>query len=674
MSLPYTLAIDGALRGFLAPDGTPGALFAALFDRIRPRRPENDAEARERYRAMVESLEANPSYRAAVRGRFFALFSHHRQTAFFVDSGILPNTGFFSELSRQLVERILPDVPDEWSLHDVIRMVFHGRKDHVWLSAIPPELSRRFWGCLRPSPETGDEALRSVVDQMLEALVVLAHRVSAMGAEPELTRLSPDLLRHESPFFALAAETQRFADAYRRSLDDPGAPCEDERQALVLVDQCREVLRRVRRTALSRGTSLRLTYVLRRAWQSLERIESLAHVVAARFRPDSAEAALTHWNALIGTAIRAENERRGIRRQFSRLAGILALRVTDNAAQTGEHYIAANRADYLAMWRSAMGAGLIIGVLALAKILAAKLGWPPLDQAFVYSMNYALGFVLIYLLGLTIATKQPAMTAQTLAAAIAEMDAAKGDLGKLVDLVTAVGRTQLAAIFGNVTIAFPVALALGWGLGHAAGHPFIDAAKAAHLLDELDPLRSLAVPHAAVAGVCLFLSGLISGYFDNLAVHDRIPERVARLPWLRRLAGAARAERLGEFARHNLGGLAGNFFFGIMLGSIGTVASLFGLPIDIRHIAFASANLGYALVALEFAVPWQTVLWCSIGVALIGLTNLGVSFALALWVALKARGVAFGRTRELLRLLARELVARPGRFVLPPSDSRPADA
>ncbi|MCK7497159.1 MAG: site-specific recombinase [Comamonadaceae bacterium] len=35
----------------------------------------------------------------------------------------------------------------------------------------------------------------------------------------------------------------------------------------------------------------------------------------------------------------------------------------------------------------------------------------------------------------------------------------------------------------------------------------------------------------------------------------------------------------------------------------GTIGIILGLPIDIRHIAFSSANLGYALVAFDFALP-----------------------------------------------------------------------
>mgnify|MGYP000452754923 CR=1 FL=1 len=55
--------------------------------------------------------------------------------------------------------------------------------------------------------------------------------------------------------------------------------------------------------------------------------------------------------------------------------------------------------------------------MALLKIKAGALHAPLFVEAFMFSMIYGLGFVGIFVLGLTVATKQPAMTAQTLAGA-----------------------------------------------------------------------------------------------------------------------------------------------------------------------------------------------------------------------------------------------------------------
>ena len=94
-----------------------------------------------------------------------------------------------------------------------------------------------------------------------------------------------------------------------------------------------------------------------------------------------------------------------------------------------------------------------------------------------------------------------------------------GDAGTAADwLVTAVPRSSTAA----------------W-----RGAPPVDMAKAQHLLADLNPL-SWALPHAAIAGFYLFLSGLITGFFANQAAYDDIGARLAQHPGLNRLLGARR--------------------------------------------------------------------------------------------------------------------------------------
>jgi site-specific recombinase len=194
----------------------------------------------------------------------------------------------------------------------------------------------------------------------------------------------------------------------------------------------------------------------------------------------------------------------------------------------------------------------------------------------------------------------------------------------------------------------PVALLVGWYLGVGPEASSVTRADAEHMLRDLHPLASPAIAHAAVAGVCLFLAGLISGYFDNVARYERIGERVANLAWLRLLTGKRGAAWLGGATDRHLGAIMGNLLFGLMLGSAGFIGFIFGLPLDIRHVAFASANLGYALAAFDFRPEWLAFAWAALGVVLIALTNLAVSFVLALGVALRARGLGL---REMLRAL-----------------------
>ncbi len=110
----------------------------------------------------------------------------------------------------------------------------------------------------------------------------------------------------------------------------------------------------------------------------------------------------------------------------------------------------------------------------------------------------------------------------------------------------------------------------------------------------------------------------------------------------------------------------GNFFFGLMLGMTGTIGFLLGLPLDIRHVTFSTANLATALVGLDYHVPLEVVVNAASGVLLIGAVNLLVSFGLALWVAMRARKIRFKRGILLIQALGRHLIAAPIDFFLGP--------
>jgi site-specific recombinase len=214
---------------------------------------------------------------------------------------------------------------------------------------------------------------------------------------------------------------------------------------------------------------------------------------------------------------------------------------------------------------------------------------------------------------------------------------------------------------------------LALAYNHVTGHHLVAPAKAHHLLEEIDPIHSPALLYAAIAAVWLFVSGLISGYYDNKALYTRMAQRVRQLKGLRRLIGQPRLERLGLYLEDNLGGLAGNFYFGVLMGITATIGYLVGLPLDVRHVTFSAANFATALVGLDYAVSPEGVGNAIAGTLLIGVVNLVVSFALALWVALRARKIRFRRGVLLMRALGRNLRTAPLAFLLGPTDAQLAE-
>lgn len=660
---PYADTPEGALR-----------FFVALVDAIRPRDAQSSEAATAAFANLRDIAERNEKYRATLRRCLQQLLRSTQQVSLYTDAGILPNSGFFTELWRRTMDRVLPSVPDAARLKDCFDAVFHHRDDSVWLAAGPLEDKLALWDAVfntatkTENEMSGEERWQLHAEaQLLEAMQVLATRIGAMGLEPELTRVQPRIIEFESPFVHLNAEVLRFTEAWRARHADPTAAHEDERHIMVLVDQCREVMTRARRNAASEGTSLSLTYLLVRTEQCLKRLVQLTHVLHTHSsQTDDRLAMIERWVRLMHDLVQGENRRHSLREPFSRLTGLLALRVTENAKRTGEHYIATDRTKYAQMWRSAAGGGFIVAFMALIKLLLGKFIFAPLVYVFMHSLNYSLGFVLIHVLHFTLATKQPAMTAATIAESIDKSEGKTQDLHRLADLVVATLRSQFAAIVGNIAVTLPTAIFIAFSYQWIIGQPMMDMAKAQHTLHDLSPIASLAIPHAALTGVLLFLAGLLSGFFDNKAAYDRIPERIAHLGWLRRLLGPHRVDRFADYIGRNLGSLAGNFLLGIMLASLAPLGEFLGLPLDVRHVTLSSANFAIALTSLNFHIGWLLLFETLAGIALVGFTNLSVSFALALWVALKARGADITASQGLAALLLERLRKEPARFFVPP--------
>lgn len=668
--------LEEALTWLLSSEaGQSIPALAMLVDRLRPKPLDNIAQARQHLQLLQTLLDSRDSYKTALRRHILGLFSRPNQTRFFSDGGILPGTGFFTELRHTIARRLLPDVIDENSLRDGLAQVFRHPKDHLWLS----QLTMDDLAGLRQTLALGHPGSNSQWQhsraEMLDAALLLSHRISALGMEPELLRLCPHIEKFDSPFFAQANETGSFVAAAMQTGQPNQEDRHDTQHIRVLLTQCRTILTDARKRSGATGTSLSLTWLLARLEQLITRLEHLLDVleISADDNPDTAQTSEDNWHRNIGRIIVADTQRRSLSLLFSEITSLLALRVTENASKTGEHYISRDRASYISMWRSAAGAGVIIALLALIKISIGKMGLAPANSAILYSLNYGLGFVLIYLLHLTIATKQPAMTASTLASAISQTGDKKSDLTPLATMVVDLLRTQLAAIGGNLSLAIITAIGVGSLIALGSGAPAIDAEKAHHLLHDLSPTDSLALFHAAIAGVFLFFSGLITGYFDNLASHSRLAERIHQLKWLRYLLGDRGAAGVGEFVGNKLGGISGNFLFGIMLGTTATIGFLFGLPLDIRHIAFASANFGYAISALDFHLPGEIWLKSIIGIAAVGAVNLAVSFSLTLWVALRSRGVTWHHGKNLVRAVVWQLLKNPLALFVTPQTNHEQD-
>lgn len=624
--------------------------IAAWVQKIKPGKGATES-AGERLRLHSCYLRLHPEEAHQLGADLRAVLSEPFQAAFYAETGVRSEFGFWLEVRQRLGERLLPNPPGEGQLRDVLGRIFPDGDESIWLGSLSwadwAEFLAQIWH------EPTAESLAAVRLNLAEAIRMLSYRLAGAGLDRELLRADWELERHQSPFLAQNALLIPLLDAMAAG-EPPDVTALAEVD--VLLDQCRDALDRVRRRAGEVGISIRLTYVLARLRQLKARLRRLLKVLVGG---DHGQEAI----ALLLELVAAEHQRHHLRSFVGENISLLARNVTDHASRHGEHYIAENRSAWLAMARSAAGGGIIIACMALIKVRLSLWHLPPLTEGIALGLNYGLGFALIHLLGFVVATKQPAMTAAAMAATLEE--ARPKELGRLTDLVENLLRTQFIAVLGNVCLAVPVAFLLAWGWGYVYGQPPAPEAKLLSLLSSVHPWQTGALFFAAVAGVGLFLSGLVSGYFDNQARYHHLARRIEASPTLQRL-GHQRARRLGLYLDQHYGAILGNLFFGLYLGLMGAVAGMTGLPVDIRHVAFSSANLGTVLAALPWESTTEGLKWAVPGLVGIALINLAVSFSLALFVAMKSRRQGAIQILDLSRRLGRRFFERPLSFFLPP--------
>lgn len=637
-----------------------------LVGLIRPPRASEPEHAGHALRALSSLLRERPTFAAALRECLHNLMSTRKHISLYVDAGIFPNTGFVGEIRRRIAHKLLPEVPDRNHLRDVLGILFDRPSDAEWVTAVDDAVFLEVLDALGINAKPDVRALSHAAAQILEALQILSYRISALGLEPELVRVDPNLERFASPFLAQNVEMLAFLDTYRETWTNPDIAFKSDKHLHVLLSQCRDVINRVRKLASNNGTSIHLTFTLERLRQHLGRTERLLEILEAIWeRPDGSAVfppAVRLFKRLVAAECRTNTLKHYLRQNVS----VLALRVADHTGRKGGRYISATRGEYLDMARSALLGGLVITFMSLFKILLAYLHLPPLTEALLFCLNYGLGFVFIHVIHGTVATKQPAMTANAIAATIGDGSARGPDLEGLTTLIARTSRTQIVAVLGNVGVAMPLAMLLSLASYHLFGVHVATPAKAGALLAEVHPLFTGTVFYAAIAGFWLFLSGLTAGYYDNVSAYQNIPGRIRSLRWLGRLLGRDRQDRLATYVGNNLGAMAGNFYFGFMLGGSYAVGSLFGIPFDIRHIAFSSAFVGFGIAGKGFTPAWTDLAAALTGIVLIGAMNLAVSFAFALQVALRARRVTFAQRRQLASSVLQRLKRRPKDFFLPP--------
>lgn len=621
-----------------------------LVDAAEPEAPPADT----RLALMVRIMEGEPAMRAAVTRLVSAVCDGSRGLKLFAQVGLPAGQGFLSEISDRLARTLLPAPPEPGKLSELLLRLFPVPEDAVWLALLSPALLTKLASLVgEPLPPAPVPAAR-VRSDLMDALMLLSVQTAALGTMEDVRDRAPETSFRASPFLRLrmVCDAVLARDAASDTLRDL-ATC---------VDDCRLVVVSVSRHLEASGVSVDLVYRLERIRRSLERMEAIARVLGApRGEPRWREAL-----GLLSDLLRRAHADRSVGELVRRNARMLARKIIERAGHSGEHYITSTRSEFHAMVHSAAGGGLVTAIAVASKFALTALALAPFFSWLAVGLNYAVAFLLIQVLGFTLATKQPSVTAATLAGAVGE--GARGDrLSSLVDIIPRITRSQLAAFTGNLGCVLPAAVALVLAWQAARGTPFLSPAKAQATVDSMHPWKSGSLPYAALTGVLLWLSSVAGGWLENFVVYRRLPEALAHHRVLRRVLGVGGAQRLADGLVHTASGVGASVTLGFLLALMNVLGRFFGLPLDIRHVTFALGSLAMAGGALgPQAVLQPDFLMALVGVGLIGAINFTVSFSLALGVAVRARDVPVGEALPFLRAVGARFLADPRSFFLPP--------
>ena len=405
-----------------------------------------------RLRLFCDAMDADPVLRERLQAWWRQMADGLDITTLLADFGFAPRTAFFSEFAERLRFKMMPRSPDTIDASELFSQALPTDFDAQWLVALDLATARRLLALLLGADE--EQARVRWQQVLLDAMAYCAGQMLATGFAPELrVRMSAEQ-RKAQPFHALLREIETLRVEVLhplRTSDRLDAAVHQLRERL---DTCRSAINSIYLHFEDNGISVGLVFRLRQMRTRILRVRALLDCLLS-------ETPAQDTLRLLSQLVRVGRERHSVSALLATNSSLLAAKVAERNAETGEHYITRTRREYLHMLTMASGGGLVMAFTTLLKFGLYALGLTAFWGGLAAGLNYAISFVLIQWLHFTVATKQPAMTAPAMAAKLKELDD-DADVQAFVDKVTQLVRSQVAAVLGNVLLVLPAAMLLSW--------------------------------------------------------------------------------------------------------------------------------------------------------------------------------------------------------------------
>lgn len=608
---------------------------------------------------LLSKIKQNPGWEKSSAAIVQQLLFQGSFVGLFSDTGVHSNYDFVRELIDRLVRRFFPAYGDLSRMDIAVGRIFHDQHDADWVAALLPELRQQIQDVWLSDANLRKKIAHHLTGEVAEACSFLCVRLSAVAIQREILERSGKQRAIQIPPLRLRAHIESYFGALLAGRDESELK-QDLARIAEEIAHSRRYLEDVRAHLEHFGVSVGIVFSLEAAHSIIDRIELLLKF--SRWLC-LGEKDFDPWQ-FFALFLRHAREEKRISPLVKSNFHLLSRKIVEKSGATGENYITGTPEEYQAMFFAAAGGGFLTAFTAILKY-AGPSHLPPFVLGLYAALNYSGSFILMHHLHFKLATKQPAMTAAALAERL-RSQSSELDLRAFIDLVARISRSQFAAVAGNIMIVAPTALALDLLWKHSFGHSIVSAEYAPKILESIHPFASLTVLYAAFTGVLLWFSGVFSGWLENAFVYYKIPWAIESHPFLVNLAGAERLHRFTGFVSRNLTGWSSSIALGFALAFVPVAGSFFGLPLDARHVTLSTGAVSLSIGALGWnAITGKMIAFSALGILLIGAMNFGVSFVLALHVAMKANDIPKRKVRAILAACGQEFLKRPKKFFLP---------
>lgn len=570
----------------------------------------------------------------------------------FIETSFSRRRNFWSAFIDRSLRPLLPETYSDADIRPLVHHTFN--QLHLeQLAKLHPDFWHQHINRLNKVWHSDQRIHLHFRKNIYDALLVLSCRLSSALADEDFRRFHKVSDIFNSPFYQLqVCLSDLLNDGDSQTLSQT---------AKTLIKNCEIEIRDILAELEQSGVSLDLVYLIAMLEATLRRIKTLLNVLWI----DSAD----QVSAVVFLAqdlIQEQIDSRSLRRFLSQQLDVLLRRVVERVGVSGEHYIGHSRKEYFALFKAGLGGGAITSFTSLFKGLIGHLGLPLFFEGAFSWINYSGSFLIMHFNHFALASKQPATTAPALAAKLKNLQK-QSQLYEFVQEVAGLTRSQLATTAGNLGMVIPVGFLLDAVYSWYTGHHLYTVDYSEKVFNSFHPFTSWTILFAALTGVILWLSSLLAGAIENWSVYRHIPKGIAHHRGLQKLIGTERTHRFGHWFGRQIAGIASCLTIGFLLAFLPIFGRFFGLGLEVRHVTLSAGQWSIAFMSSFGRLVDTEQIWMALlGVLIIGALNIGVSFSLALFVAIRARRLRSRWLRALWEAVYVHIRVRPLDFFFPP--------